>query len=63
MDKGIRVTVWNEGVHERQHEAVKKIYPKGMGRQIAQYLKKQPGIASVHVSEFRTRTRGLRTKF
>ncbi len=62
MDKGIRVTVWNEGVHERQHEAVKKIYPKGMGRQIAQYLKKQPGIASVHVSELSDPDQGLADK-
>ncbi len=62
MDKGIRVTVWNEGVHERQHEAVKKVYPKGMGRQIAQYLKKQPGIASVHVSELSDPDQGLTDK-
>lgn len=26
----IRVTVWNEFRHEKSHEAVKKVYPKGM---------------------------------
>ncbi|TFH16684.1 MAG: trehalose utilization protein ThuA, partial [Lentisphaerales bacterium] len=26
----IRVTVWNEFVHEKEHEAVRKIYPEGM---------------------------------
>ena len=35
----IRVTIWNEGVHEKTHEAVKAIYPKGMHTVIAKYLK------------------------
>ena len=59
MARGLRVTVWNEGVHEKKHPAVKKLYPKGMGHQIAQYLEKQPGIASVHVSELGHRGQGL----
>ncbi len=59
MSSGIRVTVWNEGVHEREHEAVQKVYPQGMGRQIAQYLEKQDGIASVHVSELADPGQGL----
>ena len=41
MESGIRVTVWNEGVHEKKSEEVRRIYPHGMGWQIAQYLKKQ----------------------
>ena len=32
---GIRVTVWNEGVHEKTHEEVRKVYPEGMGAQTA----------------------------
>jgi len=35
MSDKIRVTVWNEFVHEKTHEAVKKIYPKGMHTVIA----------------------------
>lgn len=59
MKEGIRVTVWNEGVHEKEHEAVRKIYPKGMGWQIAQYLKKQEGIKSVRVSQLDDPEQGL----
>lgn len=59
MSNGIRVTVWNEGVHEKKNEAVRKVYPKGMGWQIAQYLEKQEGIASVHISELDHKAQGL----
>lgn len=31
----IRVTVWNEFLHEQEHEAVKKIYPDGIHNAIA----------------------------
>lgn len=55
----IRVTVWNEGIHERTDERVRAIYPNGMGGQIAQYLEKQPGIASVRVSELHDPDQGL----
>ena len=40
----IRVTVWNENVHERTNEAVKKIYPDGMHNVIAGFLNEQPDI-------------------
>ena len=56
---GIRVTVWNEGVHERVNEAVKKVYPKGMGHEIAKYLRPQAGIASVKVCELDDKDQGL----
>ncbi|HOZ47082.1 MAG TPA: ThuA domain-containing protein [Candidatus Hydrogenedentes bacterium] len=59
MSDGIRVTVWNEGVHEKENAEIRKLYPKGMGRQIAQYLRKQPGIASVRVSELDMADQGL----
>ena len=59
MPRGLRVTVWNEGVHEKRDPVVKKLYPKGMGRQIAQYLEEQPGIASVHVSQLSDRAQGI----
>jgi trehalose utilization protein len=56
---GIRVTVWNEGIHEKESDEIRKIYPKGMGAQIAQYLEKQQGIDSVHVSELEHEEQGL----
>jgi trehalose utilization protein len=59
MDKGIRVTVWNEGVHEKKSEEVRRVYPQGMAHPIAEYLRKQDGIASVHVSELDHEEQGL----
>ncbi|MDZ4858730.1 MAG: ThuA domain-containing protein [Candidatus Hydrogenedentes bacterium] len=56
---GIRVMVWNEGVHERMDEVVRSIYPDGMGRQIARYLEFQTGIDSVQVSELHHPEQGL----
>jgi trehalose utilization protein len=42
--KNVRVTVWNEFVHEKEHEAVKKVYPNGMHNAIADGLKKMGGF-------------------
>ena len=36
----IRVTVWNEFVHEQTNEEIKKLYPKGMHGAIADHLGK-----------------------
>ena len=38
-DRQIRVTVWGENVHERQNEAVGRIYPDGMHETIAAGLR------------------------
>lgn len=62
MKDGIRVTVWNEGVHEKTSEQVRKVYPKGMGYPIAQYLRKQADIASVHISQLDDKEQGLTDK-
>lgn len=40
----IRVTVWNEYLHEKMDPRVAEIYPKGIHNAIAEYLKKQPGL-------------------
>lgn len=40
----IRVTVWNEFVHEREYEGIKKIYPNGIHGCIAEFLKTQEDI-------------------
>ena len=40
----INVTIYNEFVHERKNEFVKKIYPNGIHEAIAAYLRKEPDI-------------------
>lgn len=35
MTNKLRVTIWNEGRHEQLHEAVRKVYPDGLGNTIA----------------------------
>lgn len=45
MSNNIRVTVWNEGRHEKQHKEVQKVYPKGMHTVIAQALKAAGNIS------------------
>jgi trehalose utilization protein len=44
MFEPIRVTVWNEFVHEREHEAVKRIYPEGMHTVLASALGACPDL-------------------
>ena len=41
MADALRVTVWNEGVHEKTHEAVRKVYPDGIHTVIANGLREQ----------------------
>jgi len=59
LSDGLRVTVWNEGVHDKTNPRVKEIYPDGLGAAIARYLEQQPGIASTHVSELDHEEQGL----
>ena len=42
----VRVTVWNEFVHEREDDAVKKLYPDGIHAVIATILNAQPNITA-----------------
>ncbi len=39
----LRVTVWNEHVHERREESVKKVYPNGMHAPIAEGIRRELG--------------------
>ena len=39
-----RVTVWNEGRHEKKNPVVSEIYPKGMHEAIAAHLRKTSGL-------------------
>ena len=40
----IKVTIWNEFVHEKKHEEVAKVYPDGIHEVIAEYMRTQPGF-------------------
>ena len=44
MDRPIRVTVWNEGRHEKRNVEVAKLYPKGIHGALAEYLQSVPGL-------------------
>jgi trehalose utilization protein len=44
MAEKIRVTVWNEFRHEKKDEAVRKVYPDGIHRTIADALNGMAGI-------------------
>ncbi|MFA6244106.1 MAG: ThuA domain-containing protein, partial [Candidatus Hydrogenedentales bacterium] len=59
MGGELRVTVWNEGLHEKHNEDVAKVYPDGMGTEIARALHGKPGIATVHVAELEHPEHGL----
>ena len=45
MSQPIRVTVWNEFRHEKKDEHIRRVYPQGIHRAIADYLEAQPGFA------------------
>ncbi|MDK2902692.1 MAG: hypothetical protein PWQ93_611 [Clostridiales bacterium] len=44
MSDSIKVTVWNEYLHEKKDEEVARVYPKGIHNAIAEYLNTQPDI-------------------
>ena len=44
MSDKIRVTVWNEGRHEKKNPAVQAVYPDGMHTVIAKFLSAQPDM-------------------
>src|SRR3712207_2457376 len=43
MSRPIRVTIWNEYVHERRSEAVRRVYPGGIHAAIAEALRERLG--------------------
>ena len=45
MPQPIRVTVWNEFVHEREREDVRSVYPEGLHQVIAEGLRESLGEA------------------
>lgn len=44
MMKELKLTIYNEFVHEQKVDFVKKLYPKGIHEAIAEYMRKEPGF-------------------
>jgi trehalose utilization protein len=43
MTAPLRLTIWNEYIHEREHESVRALYPNGMHAVLADAIKKHLG--------------------
>ena len=43
--KPIRVTIWNEGRHEKTNEKARALYPEGLHGALASHLRDKPGLA------------------
>ncbi|MGN1176778.1 MAG: ThuA domain-containing protein [Roseburia sp.] len=54
----IRVTIYNEFVHEKEYEEVKKVYPQGIHTCIANFLKEDSDIM-VRTATFEEKEHGL----
>lgn len=59
MRKNVRVTVWNEGAHERTNAAVRAAYPEGLGAPIVAYLTGKEGVESVRLCQLHDAEQGL----
>src|SRR5438552_17850121 len=56
----LRVTIWNEHVHERREPSVQKIYPDGMHAPIAEGIRREIGDSvSVRVATLDQHEHGL----
>jgi trehalose utilization protein len=53
-----RVTVWNEGRHEKSHESVRKVYPNGIHNVIADSLREK-GLTDVRTATLDEPEHGL----
>jgi trehalose utilization protein len=58
MAESLRVTVWNENVHEKTHEAVRKVYPEGIHTVIAKALRDH-GLNNVRTATLEEPEHGL----
>lgn len=43
--KKIRVTVWNEFIHEREYEGIRQVYPEGIHSCIAEFLGRNENLS------------------
>lgn len=53
-----KVTIWNEYYHEKEYEDIRKIYPEGIHRCIADFLEKDEEL-SVRTATFDMPEHGL----
>ena len=59
-DHPLRVTVWNEHIHERRDELVKRIYPEGIHGAIVAGLRRELGeTASIRIAMLEEPEHGL----
>jgi len=59
-DRPLRVTVWNENIHEQREASVRKLYPQGMHAPIVDGLRRELGDAvSVRVATLEEPEHGL----
>jgi trehalose utilization protein len=60
MSKPLRVTIWNEYIHELTSDAVRKLYPEGMHAVLASAIERQLGPSvSVRVATLNQSDHGL----
>ncbi len=62
MPSRLRVTVWNENVHERKNPVIGKIYPDGMHGCIAKALKDESSAIEVRTATLDEAEHGLTEK-
>ena len=62
MARGVRVTVWNENLHEQHKESVKKVYPRGMHAPIAEGIERELSDAQVRIATLDEPEHGLTQK-
>lgn len=62
MTRGVRVTVWNENLHEQHKESVKKVYPRGMHAPIAEGIERELSDAQVRIATLDEPEHGLTQK-
>src|SRR3989442_13783314 len=58
----IRVTIWNEFVHERSHAEVRRIYPEGIHGTLASALRAYPELR-LRIATLREPEHGLTKEF
>jgi trehalose utilization protein len=60
--RSLRVTVWNENLHEQHQESVMKVYPDGMHTPIADGIRRELGDVEVRIATLEQPEHGLTDK-
>src|SRR5438132_4004559 len=60
MSRQLRVTIWNEYIHEREHDSVRAIYPNGIHAVLSDALSRLLGdCVQIRVATFDQEEHGL----